>query len=154
QDGRPLAMSPLTGQPLTQLPAQAGPGYSVGNPSGDSTYSLWQPGIVAGPEVFGGGSAAPTDDDLFVTEFPGWIPGGQYATMLVAGVQLASPGSQTELNLAPTPSSPMAVPLVPLLPEFTQVPVRDPALAVVQQQVGVDGWAMTAWNDEGTLLAS
>jgi hypothetical protein len=154
QDGMPLSMSPLTGQPLTQLPARAGPGYWVGNPSGDSTYTIWQPGIVAGPEVFGGGSASPTDDDLFVTEFPAWIPSGQYVTMLVAGVQLASPSNETNLNLAPTPSSPTALPLVPLLPEFTQVPARDPALVAVQQQVGVDGWAMTAWNDEGTLLAS
>jgi hypothetical protein len=154
KDGTPLSMSPLTGQPLTQLPARAGPGYSVGNPSEDSTYTMWQPGILAGPEVFSGGSAAPTDPDLFVTEFPAWIPSGQYATMLVAGVELASPSSQTELNLAPTPSSPTAVPLVPLLPEFTQVPARDPALVAVQQQVGVAGWAMTAWNDAGTLLAS
>jgi hypothetical protein len=154
KDGLPLSMSPLTGQPLTQLPARAGPGYSVGNPSEDSTYTMWQPGILAGPEVFNGGSAAPTDPDLFVTEFPAWIPSGQYATMLVGGVELASPSNQTELNLPPTPSSPTSGPLVPLLPEFTQVPARDPALAAVQQQVGVDGWAMTAWNDEGTLLAS
>jgi WD40 repeat protein len=46
------------------------------------------------------------------------------------------------------------VPLVPLPPEFTQVPARDPALAAVQQQVGVAGWAMIAWNEEGTQLAS
>jgi hypothetical protein len=153
-DGRPDSLSPLNGQPLAQLPARAGPGYPVGNPSGDSTYTIWQPGIVAGPEVFGGGSAEASADDLFVTEFPAWIPSGQYATMLVAGVQLAPPGSQVELNLAPTPSSPTAVPLVLLPPEFTQVPARDPALAAVQQQVGVDGWSMTAWNEEGTLLAS
>ncbi|PWT78432.1 MAG: hypothetical protein C5B60_01160 [Chloroflexi bacterium] len=153
-DGRPESISPLTGQPLTQLPARAGPGYPVGNPSGDSAYTIWQPGIVAGPEVFGGGSTAPTDDALFVTEFPAWIPSGQYATMLVAGVQLAPAGGQTQLDLAPTPTSPTAVPLVLLPPEFTQVPARDPALAAVQQQVGAAGWAMIAWNEEGTLLAS
>jgi hypothetical protein len=154
QDGRPESISPLTGQPLTQLPARAGPGYPVGNPGSDSTYTIWQPGIVAGPEVFSGGAAAPTDDDLFVTEFPAWIPSGQYATMLVAGVQLASEGDQNQPSLAPTPSSPTAVPLVPLPSEFTQVPARDPALAAVQQQVGVSGWAITGWNEGGTLLAS
>jgi hypothetical protein len=104
--------------------------------------------------VFGGGSAAPTDDALFVTEFPAWIPSGQYATILVAGVQLAPPVDQTQLDLAPTPTSPSAVPLVLLPPEFTQVPARDPAMAAVEEQVGVAGWAMIAWNEEGTLLAS
>jgi hypothetical protein len=46
------------------------------------------------------------------------------------------------------------VPLTPLPSQLTQVPARDSALVAVQQQVGANGWAMTAWNDAGTVLAS
>ncbi len=154
EDGQPQSESPLTGQPLVQLPTRARPGFPVGNPSTDSTYTIWQPGIVAGPEVFSGGSAPLLGDDVFVTQFPTWIPSGQYATMVVAGVELSPPDSQYQVLPAPTPTSPTAVPLLLLPQEFTQVPARDPALVAVQQEIGAGGWAMTGWNEAGTMLAS
>jgi hypothetical protein len=152
--GYPQSVSPLNGQPVSQLPTRAGPGYPVGNPGTDSTYTLWQPGLVAGPEVFGGGASSSSADDVFVTQFPAWIPpSGQFVTMIVAGVQLASTAGQYSAS-APTPTSPTAVPLVPLPPSLTQVPARDAALVGVQREIGEDGWAMTAWNDEGSILAA
>ena len=154
-NGYPQSEWPLSGQPVSQLPTRAGPGYPVGNPSADSTYSLWQPGLVAGPQVFGGGAASSSGDDVFVTQFPTWIPpSGQFVTMIVAGVLLASPQGQYPAETAPTPSSPTAVPLVPLPQTLTQVPARDAALVAVQKQIGEDGWAMTAWNDDGSILAA
>ncbi len=71
-NGQPQSVSPLNGQTVTCLPTRAGPSYPVGNPSTNSTYSVWQPGLVAGPEVFGGGSASVGDDDVFVTQFATW----------------------------------------------------------------------------------
>jgi hypothetical protein len=153
-NGQPQSESPLTGQTVTSLPTRAGPSYPVGNPSTSSTYSVWQPGLVAGPAVFGGGSASVGDDDVFVTQFATWVPSGQYVTMIVAGVALAPPESQYDTAIEPTPTSPTAVPLTPLPPQLTQVPARDSALVAVQRQVGANGWAMTAWNDAGTVLAS
>jgi WD40 repeat protein len=152
QNGIPQSVIPLDGQPLGQLPIRSGPNYPVGDPQSDSTYTLWQPGIVAGPEVFAGGTASPSDDDVFVTQFPSWTPNGQYATMIVDGVTLAPPATQTAI--APTPTSSTAVPQMPLPASMAEVPARDPALVAVQGQVGVNGWAMTAWNDKGTVLAS
>ena len=151
---QPRSVTSLTGQPLEQLPARAGPGFPVGNPSSSSTYTIWQPGIIAGPEVFSEGAALVNDDDVLVTQFPTWNPNGAYVTMLVAGVELPPPETQYQMTPAPTPTSPTAVPLFPLPASLTQVPTRDPALAAVQQQIGVDGWAMTAWNDAGTILSS
>jgi hypothetical protein len=154
QNGYPQSVWPLTGQLVSQLTI-AGPGYPVGNPSTDSTYTLWQPGLVAGPQVFAGGAAASSGDYVFVAQFPTWIPpSGQVVTMIVAGVQLPSPQVQYPAPTAPTPSSPTAVPLVPLPPSLTQVPARDAALVAVQKEIGEDGWAMTAWNDEGSILAA
>ena len=155
EDGYPQSVWPLTGPPVNQLPTRAGPGYPVGNPSTDSTYTLWQPGLVAGPQVFAGGAATSSADDVFVTQFPTWTPpGGQLVTMIVAGVQLASPEGQYPAASVPTPSSPTAVPLVPLPQNLIQVPARDAALVAVQKEIGEDGWAMTAWNDEGSILAA
>ena len=154
-NGQPQSESPLIGQAVTSLPTRAGPSYPVGNPSTSSNYSIWQPGLVAGPEVFGGGSASVGDDDVFVTQFATWMPPlGQYVTMIVAGVEIAPPESQYETAIEPTPTSFTAAPLIPLPSQLTQVPARDSALYAVQQQIGADGWAMTAWNDPGTMLAS
>ncbi|MGO8948581.1 MAG: hypothetical protein ACLQUY_13160 [Ktedonobacterales bacterium] len=149
--GQPQSVSPLSGGTVNHLPARAGPGYPVGDPNSDSTYTIWQPGIVAGPLVFSDGAASVTEDDIFVTEFPTWIPSGQYVTMLAAGVELPPQDSQYQLTSVMSPS---AVPLLPLPPEFTQVPARDPALVALQRQIGPTSWAMTAWNDQGTTLAS
>ncbi len=154
QDGQPTSVVPLSGQPLGQLPTQAGPIYPVGNPGSDSTYTMWQPGIVAGPAVFRGGPITDNDDDVYVTQFPAWIPSSEYVTVLVAGVALSQGAGGNPATTVPTRGGSSVVPQLPLPPDLTQVPARDPALAAVQQQIGANGWEMTGWNQRGSMLAS
>lgn len=150
---RPEAILPLDGQPPRQLPISAGPRYPIGQPSGGATFTIWQPGYVLGPRASAAFAGIHGTTGAFVTTFPTWSPAGTHATLIVAGVALATPP-----NLPPAPSAssatPGAGPLVLAPDSLTQVPARDAALVAVQREIGADGWAQVAWNPDGSLLAS
>ncbi|HEU5348805.1 MAG TPA: hypothetical protein VFU63_09360 [Ktedonobacterales bacterium] len=127
---------------LRQLPITAGPRYPIGNPDGNSTFTIWQPGVILG-------SDSNTSAAIFTTVFPTWSPDGTYVTLINAGARLplaqptTQPGTEASGSIAyPTPS---------LMPS---VPARDTALVAVQRRAGTRGWALVAWNPAGTLLAS
>jgi WD40 repeat protein len=131
--------------PFHQLPITAGPRYPVGNPHGNSTFTIWQPGVVLG-------SASNTSAAIFTTVFPTWSPDGKYVTLMNAGAQLPLAQAPTPPNAAtgstggdiayPTPSV------------MASAPARDAALVAVQRRAGTRGWALVAWNPTGSMLAS
>ncbi len=130
---------------LRQLPITAGPRYPVGNPDGNSTFTIWQPGVVIG-------SSRSASAGIFTTVFPSWSPDGKYVTLINVGAQLPlaqpiaaqNPSAVSDVNALDYPT-PATLPLVP---------ARDAALAAVQRRAGPAGWALVAWNPAGTLLAS
>ncbi len=132
---------------LSELPANAGPRYPVGVPDGSAPFTIWQPGLVIGPESagVGGGRSA------FVTTFASWSSNGEHVGAITAGVTLPTPMraesavSAPAGTASPTIAEPVAMPATP---------VRDVALARVQEAVGAYGWASVAWNPAGTALAS
>ncbi len=147
----PVAISPLGPQPLTTLPTGAGPRYPVGRPSQDATFTIWQPGVVLGPLAAPVGAAQRPGDGAFVTSFATWSPDGSHLTVLVAGISLGWPGAA---NAAATPERPQAQPAVQAPNTLIEAPARDAALVAVEQSVGQSGWALVAWNPDGSLLAS
>jgi hypothetical protein len=46
--------------------------------------------------------------------------------------------------------------IAPVLMPSSRVaaPPRDAALSAVQHEIGLDGWALVAWNPDGSMLAS
>jgi hypothetical protein len=143
KEGMPYPIVKAHG-PITQLPITAGPRYPVGNPESNSTFTIWQPGVVLG-------SGANTSAGIFTTVFPSWSPDGKYVTLISAGAQLP-------LALPPTPQSApasgggaIAYPTPSVMPA---TPARDNALVAVQRRAGTHGWALVAWNPAGNLLAS
>jgi hypothetical protein len=149
----PVALAPLDPRPLATLPTGAGPRYPVGRPSQDATFTIWQPGIVLGPLAAPSGSAQRPGDGAFVTNFTTWSPDGSHLTVLVAGISLPWPGNA---NASPpsAPERPQAQPLIQAPTTLMEAPPRDAALAAVEQSAGQSGWALVAWNPDGSLLAS
>ena len=129
----------------SELPISAGPRYPVGSPSDDSTFTIWQPGVILGSSSTFGAA-------IFTTVFPTWSPDGKYVTLMTAGAQL--PLAQSSIQAQKTGRGPSGAFDYPTPAAMPSVPVRDAALAAVQRSVGPRGWAMVAWNPEGTLLAS
>jgi hypothetical protein len=143
QDGEhPSAVQPAHGT-LTQLPRIAQ--GRIGDPAGDSRFTLWQPGLVIGGHSVGGGLT----QSLFVSLIPTWSEDSMWFTVILAEVALA--GSDTDQHAAPS-----ALPIAPypLPATLGVVPSRDAALDAVRRQVGASGWAVVAWNPAGTQLAS
>lgn len=130
---------------LDQLPISAGPRYPIGSPSADSTFTIWQPGVILGSSSSFGAA-------IFTSVFPTWSPDGKYVTLMTAGAQL--PLAQSSAQTQKTARGPSGVFSYPTPTAMPAVPARDAALAAVQRSVGPRGWAMVAWNPEGTLLAS
>lgn len=131
---------------LNQLPITAGLRYPVGNPDGNSTFTIWQPGLLLGPGSSGSGSAA-----AFTTVFPSWSPDGKYVTLVSAGAQLPVAQQSAEQTNATRHGGMITYPTPSVMPS---TPARDAALVGVQRQIGANGWALVAWNPSGTLLAS
>lgn len=144
-DGRLEPLPALGSTPLNQLPVSAGARYPVGNPDGDSTFTIWQPGILMGS----GTAQLGNGRDAFVTAFPTWSSSGTYVTMMVGGVAVPGPG--TANTNATAPVGPPAYPMPAMLPG---VPARDAAMTAVIAQVGASGWALVAWSPNGNYLAS
>lgn len=129
---------------LRQLPIAAGPRYPVGNPAGNSTFTIWQPGVVLG-------SDKDTSTAIFATVFPTWSPDSKYVTLMSAGARLPLAQPSTQDAPAAGASGSIAYPTPSVMPS---VPARDTALVAVQRRAGTRGWALVAWNPAGTLLAS
>lgn len=145
QDGAPATVQPLRGT-LSELPRIAGPHYPIGDPTGGSRFTLWQPGLVIGGRSVGGGLTR----SLFVSLIPTWSEDSMWFTVILAEVALtgASETGQRAVTSAP-PVAPY-----PIAPSLGAAPSRDSALEAVRQQVGASGWAVVAWNPAGTRLAS
>jgi hypothetical protein len=145
QDGAPAAVQPLHGT-LTELPRIAGPLYPIGDPSGGSRFTLWQPGLVIGGRSVGGGLA----QSVFVSLIPTWSEDSMWFSVILAEVALTET-AETDQRAAvrAPPIAPYPVPAT-----LGTVPSRDAALEAVRQQVGASGWAVVAWNPAGTRLAS
>lgn len=148
-NGAIVPVTPLDGRPLSQLPVSAGARYPVGEPDGDSTFTLWQPGVLLGRGIVNAGRRR----DTFVTAFPTWSANGAFATLMLAGAAVPASASDTSRADA-TPPSGSSAPAVPLPASLPLVPARDAALASVTAEIGAAGWALVAWNPAGTLLAS
>lgn len=129
---------------IHQLPITAGPRYPVGNPSGNSTFTIWQPGVILG-------SANNTSAATFTTVFATWSPDGKYVTLMTAGAQLPLAQTATSQNANASSGGVIAYPTPSVL---ASAPARDAALTAVQRRAGTRGWALVAWNPSGTLLAS
>ncbi len=141
QQSQPAPILSVRGA-VTTLPTGAGPRYPVGNPTSDSTFTIWQPGLLLGPHSSGTGNAT------FLSTFPTWSPNGATATVMTVGVNL--PQMPDLENL--TASGGIAPVLMPS--SRIAAPPRDVALSAVEREVGLEGWALVAWNPEGSLLAS
>lgn len=144
-DGRLDPLDALGATPLSQLPVSAGARYPVGNPDGDSTFSIWQPGILIGAGTANLGN----NSDAFVTAFPTWSSSGAYTTIMVSGVAIPGPSTSGADTTAP-----VGLPAYPMPVMLPRVPARDAAMTAVAAQVGASGWALLAWNPNGSDLAS
>lgn len=149
-NGLPEAILPLAGGTLPKLPITAGARYPVGNPAGDSTYTMWQTGMLLGPQANRSVAGLQPTQDALVAVFPAWSPDGAYVTLMVTGVALPLPAEVAPAAVTPTPMGPV----LPAPQTLPQVPARDAALRAVQAEVGQDGWALVGWNVAGTRLAS
>lgn len=129
--------------PVTTLPAGAGPRYPVGNPTNDSTFTIWQPGVVLGPNSSGTGGSA------FISTFPTWSSKGSTATVMTIGVSLPQIPNLQDMTLNTPGIAPILMPSSRIM-----APPRDAALSAVEQEIGTDGWGLVAWNPDGALLAS
>lgn len=146
--GLPTTTIPLANG-ASQAPTAVGPGRPVGDPDGGASFSVWQPGMMIGP-----GSAGLTgDQSAFVSSFPSWSPDGAHTALLTTGVALDAPAHGLGAGAAGVAAAAMA-PNTPLPPTLLPAAPRDAALTAVQQQVGRFGWALVAWNPDGTTLAS
>jgi hypothetical protein len=145
----PTAAVPLGDKPLAMLPKTVGNQASIGDPAGDRSFTVWQSGIVLGPDV--APPSAPPHDGAFVTAFPTWSSDRTRLTLLVAGValQFDQQPSASQHGAAGAPARPAVIAPARLV----QAPPRDAALNAVERVVGRDGWALVAWNPAGTLLA-
>src|SRR5262249_24453570 len=119
----------------TDVPAPPAPG-PVGNPDGDASFTLWQPGSVSV-------SAMPDTSRLssWSATFVAWSPDGRY---LVDGMTLFG------LLKPPGQGFPSASSLI--LTRLNQVPLlplRDQALLKV-----VDTATAVAWSPDGQVLAA
>lgn len=146
-DGQIRPVAPVSPRPLNRLPVSAGARYPVGEPDGDSTFTLWQPGVLLGPGVLNAGSGR----DAFLTAFSSWSVNGTYATLMLAGAAVAAPAPGQPDVASISGGSPPALPLPAALPA---VPARDAALTAVATEIGATGWSLVAWNPLGSLLAS
>lgn len=140
-------MIPLDGRRLSVLPVSAGAKYPVGDPDGDSTFTVWQPGVLLGSGIVTVGHGR----DAFVTAFPSWSVNGTFTTMMLAGA--AVPGAGPGQSSATAPNN-AALPTVPLPAILPSVPARDAALTSVAAEIGAADWALVAWNPAGSVLAS
>lgn len=147
--GLPEPLLPLS-KATTSLPLTAGARYPAGNPDGDSTYTVWQAGVLLGPQANRSVPALQPNQDALLTIFPAWSPHGATATLMVSGLALPLP------QAVPPGGSDIAPggPLLPAPATLPQVPARDAALRAVQGEISTGGWALVAWNPQGTILAS
>jgi len=129
--------------PVTTLPTGASARYPVGNPTNDSTFTIWQPGLLLGPHSSGTGGPA------FIATFPTWAPSGATATVMTIGVSLPQIPNLEDMTLDSPGIAPVLMPGSRII-----APPRDAALSAVEHEVGTDGWALVAWNPDGTMLAS
>lgn len=142
--GAPYPIIKAQGE-VHQLPIAAGPRYPIGNPGSDSTFTIWQPGVILG-------SSSSVSAAIFTTVFATWSPDGQYVTLMTAGAQL--PLALTSAQSQKTAKGQGGEFVYPTPLAMPSVPARDVALAAVQRSAGPRGWALVAWNPAGTLLAS
>lgn len=149
-NGLPEPLLPLGGGVTRSLPLTAGARYPAGNPDGDSTYTVWQAGVLLGPQANRSVPALQPNQDALLTIFPAWSPHGETATLMVAGLALPLPAAVPPGGSGISPGGP----LLPAPATLPQVPARDAALQAVQGETGTAGWALVAWNPGGTLLAS
>lgn len=147
--GLPEPLLPLSGA-TTSLPLTAGARYPAGNPDGDSTYTVWQAGVLLGPQANRSVPALQPNQDALLTIFPAWSPHGTTATLMVSGLALPLPAAIAPAGSGISPGGP----LLPAPATLPQVPARDAALRAVQGETGTSDWALVAWNPQGTLLAS
>ncbi|HEX8728105.1 MAG TPA: hypothetical protein VF739_05765 [Ktedonobacterales bacterium] len=145
-DGLPF---PTVGEKssLSELPANAGARYPVGQPDGSAPFTIWQPGLVIGPGSAGVGGGR----SVFMTTFTSWSADGAHATTLTEGVTLPTPVKALSTVSAPSGT---AGPSITEPASMPAIPARDVALAHVQEAVGAYGWAEVAWNPAGSALAS
>ncbi len=123
-------------------PAPRGP---VGNPSGDHSFTIWQPGMIAQgytPTSNGVGAAVP-GLDLFYTRFGAWSPDGAY---LLAPAYY---GGRIDTFQPPQPSAAQVQSAgranEPLLP------THDAALTALYS--GAHLLDMVSWSPDGQRLA-
>lgn len=138
--GQPQPLAPVRPGSAT-LPTIASARSPVGTPDGGATFTIWQPGLLAGP----GNAGVGPGHAAFLTLFPTWSPDGRSVTLIDAG--LAQPDARR-------PSTRGAVLPYPLPAQGPLVAPRDPAEEAVEQEIGASGQALVAWNPSGTLLAS
>jgi hypothetical protein len=141
----PAAAQPLQGS-LSELPVIVSATYPVGNPSGGSRFTIWQPGLIIGGRSAGGGLG----QSLFVSLIPTWSEDSTFLTVILAEVALT--GTEETDQRAVTGVAPVAP--YPITPNLSAVPSRGAALDAVRRQVGASGWAVVAWNSAGNQLAS
>jgi hypothetical protein len=148
-DGHLSPTVPLLPGRQNPLTREATANHPVGRPIGGQTYSIWQPGLLLGPDAIPPVMNRVAGSDAFVTAFPTWSSEGDYATLAVAAVALPLPA---HVSVSGAPSG--ATPIYPMPAQFPEVPARDAALQALQSQIGAHGWAAVAWNPSGSLLAS
>lgn len=147
-NGEVRAIVPLDSRTtLSQLPVSAGAKYPIGDPASDSTFTIWQPGVLLGASLANAGNGR----DAFVTAFPSWSLDGTFATMILAGVAIPSAPAGQSAGEDAASGTPPVFPQPVVLP---RVPARDAALASVATNLAASDWALVAWNPAGTLLAS
>lgn len=145
-NGLPFPTVPVKAA-LDDLPANAGPRYPVGEPVGAAPFTIWQPGLVIGPDSAQAGAGR----SAFVTTFASWTADGAHVGDITTGLALPAPIRANSIVSAPSGTAGPTIPQPTTLPN---APARDVALARVQEAVGAYGWASVAWNHSGAALAS
>lgn len=147
------ALHPLAAPGAAPAPARGQPG-AVGNPSGDASFSIWQPAQLVRESVSPTPDSATSDRqavDVYRTSFASWSPDGTYfvpSMGLVARVQPnghAAPDGQT-LRALGVGGLPVVRP-------------RDAALSTALGRLALmspdqsNGPMLVAWSPDGRKLA-
>lgn len=142
----PQALDPVL-SPLIRLPGNADSFAPIGNPDGQSPFTIWQPGTLIGPGSWG----LSGQRSAFITTFPAWSNEGERVGVFTAGVSLPTP--TRALGIVSAPAN-VGSPHVTPPDSFISTPARDMALTRVQESIGAYGWAQIAWSPNGAILAS
>jgi hypothetical protein len=146
----PQPLVPVSG-PIIRLPAVADSFSPIGNPDGQSPFTIWQPGILVGP----GSARLPSQRSAFIATFPAWsvapATDAQRVGVFTLGISLPTPVDALSVGSA---SASVGAPHLPQPNTFITAPARDPALTNVQDRIGAYGWALVAWSPSGGALAS